>query len=149
MPTSAQRGPLLLASLWWGGMTALSFVAVPMLFAQLGGPAVAGPVAAKLFQVQSWASVALALGLLWWCRFRTAPALWRALLPWLLLAALAGWVQEFGVAQRILHARAAGDSVALWHRIGTGLVLVQWWCALRVWWRLAAEPPQPPVVAAA
>lgn len=140
MRPSGGRWPLLAASLWWGGMTALSFVAVPLLFAQLGSPAVAGPVAASLFQLQSWASVVLALGVLLWCRSRAAPALWQALLPWLLLAALAGLVQEFGVAQRILHARAAGNSVALWHRIGTGLVLVQWLCALRVWWRLAADP---------
>jgi hypothetical protein len=131
------RWPLLVASLWWGGMTALSFVAVPVLFAQLGSPALAGPVAARLFQLQGWASVVLALVLLLWCRFRAASALLQTLLPWLLLAALAGLVQEFGVAQRILHARATGDSVALWHRIGTGLVLVQWLCALRVWWCLS------------
>lgn len=139
------RWPLLAASLWWGGMTVLSFVAVPVLFAQLGSPAVARLVAAKLFQLQSWASVVLALGLLLWCRFKAVPALWQTLLPWLLLAALAGLVQEFGVAQRILHARAAGDSVALWHRIGTGLVLVQWLCALRVWWRLSGAAHDRPV----
>lgn len=145
MLPSGQRWPLLVASLWWGGMTALSFVAVPMLFARLGNPVVAGPVAAKLFQVQSWASVGLALVLLLWCRFRAAPVLLRTLLPWLLLAALAGLVQEFGVAQRIVLARSTGDSVALWHRIGTGLVLTQWLCALRVWWRLSARAnPTPP-----
>jgi len=44
---------LFLAALWWGGITALSFVAVPALFAKLGDPAVAGPVAAQLFSYQS------------------------------------------------------------------------------------------------
>ena len=44
-----QRLSILLAALWWGGITGLSFVAVPTLFAKLGSPAVAGPVAAQLF----------------------------------------------------------------------------------------------------
>lgn len=140
------RWSLLAASLWWGGATTLSFVAVPVLFAKLGSPAVAGPVAAQIFQIQSWASVALALGLLLWCRFKATSALSQTLLPWLLLAALAGLVQEFGVAQHILQARTTGDSVALWHRIGTGLVLLQWLCAFRVWWRLSVAVHDRPML---
>ena len=44
-----QRPALMLAALWWGGITALSFLAVPTLFASLGNPAVAGPVAASTY----------------------------------------------------------------------------------------------------
>ena len=44
-----QRPAIMLAALWWGGLSALAFVAVPMLFATLDGPALAGPVAARLF----------------------------------------------------------------------------------------------------
>jgi hypothetical protein len=59
---AVQRLCVGLAALWWGGLSALSFVAVPTLFAQLGAP-VAGPVAAKLFSLQAWAGLADRLGL--------------------------------------------------------------------------------------
>lgn len=136
-----QRWPLLLAALWWGGMTALSFVAVPLLFAHFGNPALAGPVAAKLFQWQAWFSVGTALLLLLWSRqgHGANAATGNALLPWLLLAALCGLVQEFGVAQQILTARASGGNVGLWHRIGSALVALQWFSALRVLWNLLPE----------
>lgn len=139
-----QRWPLLLAALWWGGLTALSFVAVPLLFAHFGNPAVAGPMAAKLFQVQSWGSVAAALALLLWGRQQRqrsgAQNLSLDLLPWLLLAALAGFLQEFGVAEKILTARATGGNLRLWHAMGTALVVLQWVCALRVLWFLSRRP---------
>ena len=140
MRSLADRAPLLLAALWWGGMSALSFVAVPMLFAhfaQLGQAALAGPVAAQLFQIQSWASLGAALLLGLWVR-ADAPRL-RALLPWLLLALLAALAQEFGVAARIVSARASGGDVRLWHSLGTFLVLLQWLAALRTLWALSAR----------
>ncbi len=139
MRSLADRLPLLLAALWWGGLTALSFVAVPLAFAHFGSPALAGPYAARLFQLQSWVGLLISLLLMLWLRARQQRDLLQALLPWLLLAALAALVQEFGVAQRILTARAAGDSVVLWHRIGTMLVLLQWACALKLFIRLAAR----------
>lgn len=139
MRSLADRLPLLLAALWWGGLTALSFVAVPLAFAHFGSPALAGPYAARLFQLQSWAGLLISLLLMLWLRARQQRDLLQALLPWLLLAALAALLQEFGVAQRILTARAAGDSVVLWHRIGTMLVLLQWACALKLFIRLAAR----------
>ena len=49
-----QRLSILLAALWWGGITGLSFVAVPTLFAKLGSPAVAGPVAPQQVAVVAW-----------------------------------------------------------------------------------------------
>lgn len=137
-----QRTPVLLAAVWWGGITALSFAAVPMLFAFFGNPAVAGPMAAKLFQLQSWASVCFALALLLWGRGQRAehPNISSGLLPWLLLAALAGLLQEFGVAERILTARATGGDLRVWHGLGSLLVLLQWICALRsLWWLVDAE----------
>ena len=142
-----RQWPLLLVALWWGGLSALSFVAVPLAFAHFGSPALAGPYAARLFQIQSWASLFAAPGLLLWVRVQTArspmpaaAALLASLLPWLLLAALAALVQEFGVAQRILSARGSGGDLRLWHGAGTVLVLLQWGCALRVLTRLAGRP---------
>jgi hypothetical protein len=133
------RWPLLLAALWWGGLSALSFVAVPMAFGVIGNPALAGPYAAKLFQVQAWACLVVALVLVMWGRLQRlksaeVTARW-VLLPWLLLAALAALVQEHGVAERILTARTTGGNLQLWHAVGSVLVLLQWLCALRVlWW---------------
>lgn len=142
-----RQWPLLLAALWWGGLSALSFVAVPLAFAHFGNPALAGPYAARLFQIQSWVSLSAALGLLLWARVQIARSsvpsgtgLLASLLPWLLLAALAALVQEFGVAQRIVSARSSGGDLRFWHGAGTALVLLQWVCALRVLTRLADRP---------
>jgi len=134
----ACRLPLLVTALWWGGITALSLVAVPVLFIRLGSPALAGPVAAFLFQVQAGVSVALALGLLLWSQVRVPVARARGLWPWLLLAALAALLQEFAVAEKIVTARAQGADLRLWHGLGSVLVALQWWAAFRsLWWMSA------------
>lgn len=135
------RWPGLLASLWWGGLTALAMVAVPLSFAHFDNPALAGPYAARLFQVIAWTSVVVSLLLLVWGRAQSlregsVVTLRWPLLPWLLAAALAALLQEQAVAERILTARSSGGNLRLWHGVGTGLVLLQWLCALRVWWWL-------------
>lgn len=149
MQSFLDRWPLLLAALWWGGLSALSFVAVPMAFAVIGNPALAGPYAAQLFQVQAWASLVIALVILMWGRLQRlksaeVTARW-VLLPWLLLAALAALVQEHGVAERILTARSTGADLRLWHTLGSVLVLLQWLCALRVLWWFAQRTQTPSV----
>ena len=130
------RAPLLLAALWWGALSALSFVAVPLAFAHFG-PALAGPYAARLFQLQCWVSLGSSLLLMLWLRLRRQQPMLQRLLPWLLLAALAALLQEYGVAQRILGARASAGDLRLWHGLGTLLVLLQWLAALRTIWGLA------------
>ena len=42
------RLPVFFAALWWGSLSAIGFVAVPMLFANLPQPAMAGFMAAVL-----------------------------------------------------------------------------------------------------
>ena len=59
-----RRIPVLAAALWWGSLSAIGFVAVPMLFAHLPTPAMAGNMAAKLFAAQTWLSVACCMLLL-------------------------------------------------------------------------------------
>ncbi|MBS3995910.1 MAG: DUF4149 domain-containing protein [Hydrogenophaga sp.] len=151
-----QRLSLALAALWWGGITALSFLAVPTLFATLGSPAVAGPVAAKLFSLQSWAGLVIGLGLLLLLRRQrqrmvvsndaglvVGPeqvVVLQQLLSTMgivLLAMLLALVQEFGVAQNIVTARASGGNLRLWHSVGSLMVLGQWLCAGAVLWRLS------------
>ena len=55
------RLPALFAALWWGSLTAVGFMVVPLLFAHLPTPALAGGMAAKLFTVQTWVSLACGL----------------------------------------------------------------------------------------
>lgn len=140
------RLSVLLAALWWGGITALSFLAVPLLFASLGSPAAAGPVAARIFSLQCWAGLVLGLALLLLLRR------WRGdgagvapqaltVMGFVLFAMLLALMQEFAVAQNIVTARATGGNLRLWHGVGTGMVLGQWLCAGAVLWRLAGVPP--------
>lgn len=127
-----QRLAWMLSALWWGGMSALSFLAVPTLFAQLGAP-VAGPVAAHFFSVQCWASLGIGLALLL-VVWREGP---RGTLVIVGLAMLLALVQEFGVAHKIVTARATGGDLRLWHGLGSLLVVGQWLCAGAVTWRLS------------
>lgn len=138
-----QRQAVLLAALWWGGITALSFLAVPLLFASLGSPAMAGPVAAKVFSLQCRAGLVLGVALLLILRRWRGEA--TALAPsalttmgFVLFAMLLALLQDFGVAQNIVTARASGGNLRLWHGVGTAMVLGQWLCAGAVLWRLSA-----------
>lgn len=142
-----QRLSILLAALWWGGITGLSFVAVPTLFAKLGSPAVA----AQLFSFQCWIGLVLGTALMLVLRRQRAwltadtssqalPDLRAALISMALvaLAVLLAMTQEFGVARKIVTARATGGDLRLWHSLGSVLVLGQWLCSGAVLWRLAA-----------
>ncbi len=58
-----------------------------------------------------------------------------------LLGMLLALLQEFGVAQNIVTARASGGNLRLWHGVGTAMVLGQWLCAGVVLWRLSRASP--------
>jgi hypothetical protein len=144
------RLPVLVAALWWGGISALSFVAVPTLFASLGSPALAGPVAARLFSLQCWAGLLLGLVLLLLLRHERGLLAEQTVsqdqlarlqatltnMGWVLLAMMLALLQEFGVAERIVTARASGGDLRLWHTLGSAMVLGQWLCAGVLLWRL-------------
>ena len=147
-----QRLAVTVAALWWGGISALSFLAVPTLFVSLGNPAVAGPVAAKLFSLQCWAGLLLGVVLMLILRRQRAvlsvqvsPDSLAALksvlitLGLVLVAMLLALIQEFGVAQKIVSARATGGNLRLWHSLGSIMVLGQWLCTGAVLWRLAGR----------
>ena len=53
-PDLRLRLALLCAALWWGSLTALCVVVVPLLFAHLPSAQLAGGMAARLFSAQSW-----------------------------------------------------------------------------------------------
>ena len=99
------RLALLLAAFWWGSLTTIGFLVVPMLFARLGNPAVAGNFAGQLFEAQSW--IAIGCGLLLLVHFRTKmdDRIDNASMTAIFLilgALLLALLQQYAVAPRIL-----------------------------------------------
>ncbi len=127
---------LLAAALWWGSLTAVGAWVVPLLFAHLPTPTLAGGMAARLFSAQTWVALGCGVVLLMVSRPRgEAPRMdWAGgALAWLLAGLLAALLLEFGVAPRIV----ARENLKLWHAVGSGLYLLQWACAGAVLYKLA------------
>ena len=124
-------------ALLFGGMTALSFVAVPMLFAFLNNPALAGGLAAKYFALQHMFAVGLAVLVWLLLRKQLAEGVQRAWGGLALAAATSLWL----VSPLIASARATGGNLPLWHGIGSGLMLLQWGIATYLMWHLLGQAP--------
>ena len=134
------RLSIVLAALWWGSLSGLGFVVVPMLFIHLPSPAAAGAMAAKLFTAQTWLSVACAMLLLLALNKKEAPALSRsvqAAMKFIVAGLLLAVLVEFGVAPRIVNARAEGGNLRLWHGLGSAMYLAQWLAAGWTLWCLS------------
>ncbi|MDO8371060.1 MAG: DUF4149 domain-containing protein [Polaromonas sp.] len=134
------RLSILLAALWWGSLTGLGFVVVPMLFIHLPSPAAAGAMAAKLFTAQTWLSVACTMLLLLALNKKEAPALSpsaRAAMKFIVAGLLLAVLVEFGVAPNIVNARAEGGNLRLWHGLGSAMYLAQWLAAGWTLWCLS------------
>ena len=132
------RLAVLAAALWWGSLSAIGFLAVPLLFANAASPAVAGNLAGHLFSGQVWLSVACGLVLLTTARDEEGSATlgWAGgAVAYVLLGLLAALLQEFAVAPRIL----ARQDLAFWHAAGTAAYAVQWLCALVVLWKITRQ----------
>jgi hypothetical protein len=130
----------LLAALWWGSLSGLGFVVVPMLFTHLGSPAEAGALAAKLFSAQTWLSVVCAMLLLMLLNQRDGAEVVpdaRAAMAWVVAGMLLALLLEFGVAAKIVNARASGGNLRLWHGLGSAMCLGQWLCTGWLLWRLS------------
>lgn len=129
------RIALMLAALWWGSLTTIGFLVVPMLFSRLGNPSVAGNLAGQLFAAQTWVALGCGLVLLMHYRSRTddrmtdADRIGVALIVAAMLLAL---LQQYAVAPRIL----ARENLRLWHSLGSGMYLGQWLCAGALLWRM-------------
>lgn len=126
------------AGLWWGSLTAIGFVAVPLLFRHLPSPQIAGNMAAHLFTAQTWLSVACGLVLLLLRPKHPGALSGRAgtALIFVVLGMLLALLIEFAVAPHI----RARDNLALWHGVGTAMYAVQWLCAGALLWRQARAP---------
>jgi hypothetical protein len=137
------RLSIVLAALWWGSLSGLGFVVVPMLFVHLPSPAAAGAMAAKLFTAQTWLSVACTMLLLLALNKKEAPALSpsaRDAMKFIVAGLLLAVLVEFGVAPNIVSARASGGDLRLWHGLGSAMYLAQWLAAGWTLWCLSRVP---------
>lgn len=128
------RLPALVAALWWGSLSTVGFLVVPLLFAHLPTPALAGAMAARLFAAQTWVSVACALLLLLISRPKGSVTQYpwaQAAIIFVLAGMLLALLSQFGVAPRIV----ARENLRLWHSFGSVLYVAQWGCALAVLWQ--------------
>ena len=131
-----QSLPLWAAAVWWGSLSTLGFFVVPMLFANLPTPAMAGNMAAKLFTAQTAISTVAGLILLLLLRSDKGfvhEAVAQSVTLFVMGGVLLALLVEFGVAPHIV----ARDNLALWHGLGTGMYVVQWICAGVVFGKLA------------
>lgn len=131
-----ERWSVMAAALWWGSLSTVGFIVVPMLFAHLPTPALAGQAVAKLFEAQTWVSVLCCMALLGISHRRDegAPPAWAAqVLPWLVAGLLLALLVQFGVAPRIV----MRENLRLWHTAGSVMYGLQWLCALVTLWRLS------------
>jgi len=142
MKSALSGAAVWIAALWWGSLTTVGFYVVPMLFAHLPTPALAGNMAGKLFSAQTW--VAVVCGLLLLLSFRSnrptdqyqqAPPATTYIVTGMFLACLS----EFAVAPHII----ARDNLRLWHSLGTGLYALQWVCAGLTFKKLLPGKPMP------
>lgn len=133
------RFGLMIAALWWGSLTALGFVIVPMLFAHLPSPAAAGQMAAKLFTAQTWLSIGCAMFLLLVYNQKvseTQDIRGQAAIKFIVTGLLLVVLVEFGLSPRIVSARADGGNLKLLHGLGSAMYFGQWLCAGLALWRL-------------
>ena len=138
------RAAVFLSALWWGSLSGLGFVVVPLLFKHLGTPAEAGAMAAKLFSAQTWVSVACTMLLLLMLNRKDAASAQsnpeaRKVTAWAVAGLLMALLVEFGVAAQIVNARSSGGNLRWWHGLGSVMYLGQWICASLALWRLSSR----------
>ncbi len=129
-----------LAALWWGSLTTLGALVVPLLFVYLPSPALAGGMAAKLFTAQTWLSTGCGLLLVLLHRpgqtaKGTTPV--QAALAFMLLGVLLALLSEFAVAPRIM----SRENLRFWHSVGSVMFVLQWLCAGVTFWKLTRPAP--------
>lgn len=134
MAALRERVPALAAALWWGSLTAIGFVAVPLLFAYLPSPTMAGFMAARLFEAQTYISIACCACLFLVSKQKYAENMepWaQAAIVFVIAGLLMALLLQYGAAPRII----ARQNLALWHTVGSVMYGAQWLCALAVLWR--------------
>ncbi len=133
-----ERVPVFAAALWWGSLSAIGFMVVPLLFAHLPTPAMAGNMAARLFEAQTYISIACCACLMVLSKRKHAETQeqWaQAAMVFVIGGLLLALLVQFGVAPRIV----ARENLRIWHAVGSGMYLVQWLCAGITLWITAGR----------
>jgi hypothetical protein len=128
------------AALWWASLSTLGFLVVPLLFAHLPSPAVAGAMAAKLFSAQTWVSTVCGLFLLMTTRSNHVPtgkSVDSIAIILIVCGLLMALLVEFAIAPRIV----LRENLKIWHSVGSGMYLLQWLCAVVIFWKLNRREP--------
>jgi Domain of unknown function (DUF4149) len=102
-------------ALWWGAVTSIGFIVVPLLFMHLETPQMAGRMAAVLFNALDY--IAWGCGVL---LLATRPH--KTAVYFIMLALLASVLMHFAIAPRIV----SKVDLRLWHSLGTILYALQW-----------------------
>jgi hypothetical protein len=136
------RLQIFLAALWWGSLTTVGFMVVPMLFVHLETPAIAGQMAAKLFSAQTWLALASGVLLLLAAKRQNLDQA-HTPSPWVLAGMLLALLIELAVKPHIM----ARDNLALWHNLGSAFYVLQWLCAGKVLWALSPMKREPAIAA--
>ena len=136
--SATSRLSLWAAALWWGSLSTIGLLVVPLLFVHLPTPAMAGAMAGKLFTAQTWVSSGCALLLLLKSRAGSLsvpelPA--RPALIFIVGGMLLALLLEFAVAPRII----ARENLKLWHSVGSAMYVLQWLCAGAVLWKASSR----------
>jgi len=127
--------PLWLAALWWGSLSTIGFLVVPLLFKYLPAPTMAGGMAAKLFTAQTWLSCVCGVLLLLQSRSNVSEApvtIAQEAIVFIASGMLLALLSEFAVAPRIV----ARENLPLWHSVGSIMYVLQWLCAGMTFWQL-------------
>jgi hypothetical protein len=123
------------AALWWGSLSAIGFMAVPLLFRHAPSVSVAGRLAGELFEAQARLSRVCGIVVLTGARDEEGVATmgWaRGAVGFVLVGMLCALLQQFAVAPRIV----VRQDLAFWHSFGTALFAAQWVCAAVLLWKV-------------
>jgi hypothetical protein len=152
---ATQRLFLLICGVWVGSLFAVGFLVVPTIFTTLQDRQVAGMIAAAIFQVEAYLSVAVCLGLLIFANLLIKRKVdhYRNIRWTILVLLLCSLLTCFGLIPFMDALRQealllgvpvmASPSASLFgrlHGISSGLFLVQSLLGLWMVWRLTRQP---------
>jgi uncharacterized membrane protein len=96
--------------------------------------------AAKLFSAQTWVSTVCGLFLLMTTRSNHVPtgkSVDSIAIILIVCGLLMALLVEFAVAPRIV----MRENLKIWHSVGSGMYLLQWLCAVVIFWKLNRREP--------
>ncbi|WP_161966125.1 DUF4149 domain-containing protein [Steroidobacter cummioxidans] len=126
-----------LVTLWAGSLWTVCGIVAPQLFATLPERQLAGQMAARLFHIETWLGVVVAIALLAIFAARKAFATSKAILWLILLTAAAPLASELILGPMMNTAREAGDMTrfGMLHGMSAALFLIACLSALALVWK--------------